>query len=121
MYGDRKTGFWVVVHCPNGQVPPESLKYGSYTLWPLGTPSEAVQQMEYTLSRRGVYRPLSKIGRVIGKSPRQVARYLSGEVEPEPGPGWEDLVRFVMEPDWDRRWGIWVGLTRNHRQQGVAL
>lgn len=115
MYGHRSTGFWVVIHCPNGPVPPPTLFYGPYRLEAIGTPAEVLSEINRWLGTRGVYKPLRAIGRVIDKSPRQVGRYLSGEVAPEPGPGWEGLVQIRCALEWEQRWAIWKRLARSPR------
>jgi hypothetical protein len=120
MYGHRSTGFWVVVNCPNGVTPPARLYYGPFGMDALGTPAEALQEVNDWLGTRGVYKPLRAIGRIIGKSSRQVDRYLSGEVEPQPGPGWEGVVQVVMALSWDDKWKIWSRLTRPPRTQSLG-
>lgn len=115
MYGHRSTGFWVVVHLPNGHVPPPMMPYGPYRLDAIGTPSEVLREVNDWLGTRGVYKPLRAIGRIIDKSPRQVGRYLSGEVQPEPGPGWEGIVQVRTALAWDDKWKIWSRLTRSPR------
>lgn len=112
MYGHRRTGFWIVVQCPNGHTLPPSMPYGAYTLDAIGTPSELLSEVNRWLECRGVYRPLRALGRIVNKSPRQVGRYLSGEVQPDPGPGWENVVKIAMALSWDDRWKIWKRLSQ---------
>lgn len=115
MYGHRSTGFWVVAHCPNGVIPPPTLVYPPYRLEAIGTPSEVLVDVNDWLGTRGVYKPLRALGRIVGKSPRQIDRYLSGEVQPEPGPGWEGIVQVRMALAWDDKWKIWRRLTASPR------